>query len=128
MDKAIKLLRQLLHLGVLWVAACASLVGMLAYTKTGIETLIAEQQSPRPQKSAATSSPAAQAALTAPSVTAIAPASPSPAAGQASSAQGFFARPLAPGRQATAAPTAPQAPEAATPRLVEPPQRARRAL
>lgn len=66
MNKALKTLRQLMHLGVLWVAVCASLFGALAYTKTGLESLIAEQ----------TGAPASPRAIAAAPVAAAAPAQP----------------------------------------------------
>ena len=47
----LKILRQAVRLSVFWVAICTSLAGMLTYTKSGLEVLLADVINAPPTKS-----------------------------------------------------------------------------
>lgn len=115
MEKVVKTLRQMLNLGAFWIAVCASLAGMLTYTKAGLEAVFAdefaEQWSPRAarQPAVAQAAPVPAAAAQAPAAAALPPARmPSKSLPQA------------------AAQPAPE--PAAAPQLVAPPKRLQRTL
>lgn len=60
MNKTVTVVQQLVRLGALWIAVCASLVLAVGYTKTGLETLLHEHlpSSSQPQAHAAPHAPA----------------------------------------------------------------------
>lgn len=120
MEKAVKTLRQLLNLGIFWVAVCASLAGMLTYTKAGLEAVFADlalQQASRAPKPAAAQPTPAPAAPTQ-----VAPVQLAPAAAAAA------ARPAPQAAAQPAAQPADLPAPVAGPQLVTPPKRAQRTL